>query len=176
MRLWSSRLLERELAEGCLSEREKVKYLLLPLIAGSLLSAPIYLITPNYGVIPPLAEKAYIFLGNIALSIVTFYGIRMGYRTNKNIDGKNFIERYIILSLPIFVKFTVFCLPGLFCFMILFGVLQKQLPWMKDNFSLVLRMLFPFILLWFYYLISESINRFGKFMCSDDSHGGRKSS
>jgi len=46
MRLWSSGLLEEELAKRYLSEWEKVKYLLLPAVVGTLLGGPIFLLRP----------------------------------------------------------------------------------------------------------------------------------
>lgn len=157
MRIWSSKLLEQELAETKLSDWEKTKYLILPLVLSTLVAGPIYLFTPNYGSNPPAFNGLSTFIGNIIMAVVTFYGIRLGYRTNKKIDGKCFIERYTILSVPIFIRCLVIMVPTLFVLMFIFMGIFK----LKEIFPLILKVVFPLIIFWFYYLISKSIKRFG---------------
>jgi len=157
MKIWSSRLLEKEFAEGKLSEWKKTKYLMLPIILSSLLAGPIYLVTPNYGTSFPPINIIFALISNIIIAFVTFFGIRMVYRANKKIDGERFVERFIILSVPIYIKFIVFSLPVFFVLMLLF---IRTLN-MRDIFPLFLRVIFPFVMFWFYYLIFKSIKRFG---------------
>jgi len=161
MRLWSSSKLERELARGQLSEWEKTKYLLLPLILGSLAGGPIYLITPRYGPTRPTLGSVGMLCGGVLMALVTYYGIRMGYRANQKIDGEHFIERYTVLSVPIFIKFVVGFIPAMIGMMIVARALGTALPFVKQNLSFILQLVFPLVYLWFYSLVAASIRNFG---------------
>jgi len=162
MRLWSSTLLENELAEGKLSEWEKVKYLLLPLILGSLSGGPLHFLTPRYGPKQPSYEFLSCLFGGVLLAIATFYGIRQGYRSNQKIDGQYFIERFTVLSVPIFIRFAVFFTPAVFILICIVIMLDRVFPGIKGYISHILRIIFPFILYWMYLMISHSFERFGE--------------
>ena len=155
MRLWYSRLLEHELAEGRLSEWEKTKYFLFPLMLSAFLSGPIWMITPNYGPIPPVTERFFTLLGGLITAAITYIGIKMGYRSNQRIDGKNFIERYAILSVPIFIRFIVIATT----LMIIILIFLRHS--MRDSVSPFLHVIIPLAYLYYFHLVALSIDRFG---------------
>lgn len=138
--------------------------MLFPLVLGALGGSPIYLITPRYGPTFPPIDGLFMVLGGVLMAIVTYYGIRMSYRINEKIDGENFIERYTVLSVPIFVKFFVFSIPALLLLMAIVGISSKYAIWLKGSFSLILRIIFPFVFFLFYYLVSRSIKRYGELL------------
>lgn len=162
MRIWSSEVLEAELARGQVFEREKVKYLLLPLLLSTLLGGPIYLITPNYGPRQPPLALLTSLAGAILVTIVTFYGIRHVYRTNKNIDGLDFIERYVVLSLPVHVRFIALMLPLTLVLGFVFYAVKRQHPGLADHFATWFGLLFPLFLIWLYRMIARSFERYGR--------------
>lgn len=161
MRLWSSELLEVELARGQVSEREKVKYLLLPMLLTALAGGPAYLITPNYGTRQPPLALLTSAIGGILVAIVTFYGIRHVYRTNKKIDGLHFVERYIVLSLPVHVRFAALMLPLTLVLGFVFYAVKRNHHGVADHFATWFGLLFPLLLVWLYRMIAASFERFG---------------
>lgn len=135
--------------------------MLLPLIVGAS-NGPIYFLTPRYGPKQPPSEFLIWLLGGVLLAVVTFYGIRLGYRTNQKIDGKYFIERFTVLSVPILIKFTVFSTPAIFLLLWAEMLLDRVLPGIKGYLSPILRIIFPIIMFWMYFSVSHSIRRFGE--------------
>ena len=161
MRIWSSELLETELARGQISEREKVKYLLLPILFSALAGGPAYLITPNYGSRqPPLALLTSAF-GGLLVALVTFYGVRHVYRTNKKIDGLCFIERYALLSLPVHVRFAALMLPLTVALGFAFYAFGKGHTGVADHFAIWINFALPLAMAWLYRMIAASFARFG---------------
>lgn len=162
MRLWSSELLEAELASGQVSEREKVKYLLLPMLLTTLAGGPVYLITPNYGPHQPPLTWLTSAASAILVTLVTFYGMRHVYRTNKKIDGLHFIERYAILSLPVHVRFVALMLPLTVLLGFAFYAFKKSHAGVADRFATWFGLLFPLVVAWLYRMIAASFTRFGR--------------
>ncbi len=96
------------------------------------------------------------------MALVTYYGIRMAYRVNQEADGKAFIERFAVLSVPVSVKFFVGLIPGIFVIFTIIAIASRVwvdlTPYVGPIFTLV----FPFIIFWFYWLVSRSVRRFGE--------------
>ena len=162
MRLWSCEDLENELARGQLSEREKVKYFLLPMLFAAIAGGPIYLVTPNYGPAQPPLALLVSFLSSVLMALVTFYGIRHVYRTNRAIDGLQFIERYAILSLPVHVRFFALLLPATLVPAIVFHGFRMTHPAVADGFATWFGLLFPLLMIWLFRMIAASFARFGQ--------------
>ena len=162
MYLWSCETLEAELARGKVSEREKVKYLLLPMLLTALSGGPIYLVTPTYGLRHPPLTLLSSFLSALLVAAVTFYGLRHVYRTNQNIDGRFFLERYIVLSLPVHVRFIALMLPLTLGLGFVFFAFRKQDPGAADFFATWFSLLFPVFMIWLYRMIAASFARFGR--------------
>ena len=169
MRLWSSKRLEFELAHALLPEREKLKYFILPLVLAALLGSPIFLITPNYGIKPSPLESVFILLRGLLMCMALYFGIRMSYRENKKIDNRNFIERYAILSVPVFIKFLCIVLPVQALIMIIFNSVIDSYPRINSFVSCFMQLSIPLFYLWFFYLIAQSFKRFGMLLLKNNT-------
>ena len=161
MYLWSCETLEAELARGQVSEREKVKYLLLPMLLTALGGGPIYLVTPNFGPQHPPLTLLISFLSAVLVAVVTFYGLRHVYRTNQKIDGRGVLERYVVLSLPVHVRFIALLLPVTIALALVFHALKPRFPGAADFFATWFSLLFPGFMIWLYRMIAASFRRFG---------------
>lgn len=162
MRLWSSEILEIELAREQLSEREKAKYLLLPLLFAGFIGGPLALLAPRYGVRPPRFDSLVALANGILMVWATFYGFRKIYRANQQIDGRNFIERYTVLVLPVNVRFLVAMIPLLVVLSVALRVLGRGFTDSSDSLQPFYRLIFPLATLVFYHLLARSFIRFGR--------------
>lgn len=149
MIFWSSYKLEEALVEGRLSEWDKLQYLMLPAVFSVMFGGPVYLLLPYYGA-KPEHHTGFALVGTVLMVLATYYGIRMGYRANQKIDGKCFIERYTILSFPVFVKFLVWLIPGTLTFLAVFGAFTHSAPELRPFVGPSLRIVFPFIVFLIY--------------------------
>ena len=162
MRLWSSEILEIELARGQLSEREKVKYLLLPILFVAFIGGPITWIAPRYGLRPPRSDILVALLNSLLMVAVTIYGIRKAYRANQQIDGRNFIERYAILVLPVNVRFAAMLAPILVAVLVALRLLDARISGGMAPLYPFYRLVFPLATLGFYQMLVRSFSRFGR--------------
>jgi hypothetical protein len=98
MRIWRTKKLVEELARGALSEREKVTYLVITAVMWT-----------TAALIPD--PKPWTIFDNIRLlSIaITISGYVMCFRVNQAADGRLFVERAVIISLPL--TFRIFVAP-----------------------------------------------------------------
>ena len=114
MYFWHTDALAQELKEGTVSESEKFKYFFTLFILISIAWS-----TTNF------FEPDEFTLSNIIQSIIDIIIVIVGtylcYAINREGDGINFIERYVCLNFPIFIKFTVFMLFGYTILGIIFG-------------------------------------------------------
>src|SRR5689334_18329784 len=106
MILFSSNRLERALAENTLTSWEKAKYIILIIIFYTC-SGPIYAITPSFGPRPPVGNTLVNFLSAILTIIITVFGAKKCFRTNKANDDVSFIERFAVLSMPIAIHLFI---------------------------------------------------------------------
>lgn len=161
MRLWSSELLEAELANGQVSEREKVKYLLLPMLLAGLSGGPLGRFAPRYGERPPSLDSALALLTGALMIWVVFYGMRNLYRINRRIDGHHFIERYTVLVLPASVRFFAGMIPLLVVLIVVLRALGRSIDGSADSLLPFYRLIFPVVTLVFYRVLARSFSRFG---------------
>jgi hypothetical protein len=171
VRLWSSDLLEIELARGQLSEREKIKYLVLPMLFTALIGGPLAWIAPRYGLRPPRFDSLVAVLNGILMVAVTLHGIRKAYRINKQIDGRQFIERYVVLVLPVSIRFCVAMVPLVVLLTVGFHLLDLRLQGGTPRFLPLHRLAFPLATLWLYHLLASSFSRFGRHLRRFESQG-----
>ena len=162
MRLWSSALLESELARGQLSEREKVNYLLLPILFTLFIGGPLSMIAPRYGLKPPRFDSLVALINGLLMVAVAFHGVRKAYRINRRIDGRDFIERFTVLALPVNVRFSVAAIPLLILLIVVFHLLDSRLLGGHLRILPLYRLAFPVATLWFYQMLSASFSRFGQ--------------
>lgn len=161
MILFSQSKVEKMLASGSFSEWEKAKYFLVAPIITALLGGPVFLIKPRYGIQPPPINSLATLAGGILVAIATYLGIRHLYRTNELIDGKNFIERCAVLSVPVFIKFTVISVPGFFVILLIATALTRNAPEQRDSIPVLLNIVFPLLMVWYYAVLNKSLRRFG---------------
>ena len=104
MRIWKTKKLVEELARDALSEREKATYFVFTAVLWTAAS-----LIPN--------PKPWTVFDNIRflLIAITILGYVMCFRVNKAGDGRCFVERAVIISVPL--TFRIFVLS--FCVHIL---------------------------------------------------------
>jgi len=161
MIFFSSKKLEARLAHNQLSDWEKVKYMLFQWLITILVGGPVFLVQPQYGSRPPFPNSLAMPIGGILMAIITYWWIKRTYLTNKKIDGKNFIERYTILSFPVFIKLTVWLVPGVLLILILFGLVTRNNHEMRRYVPVVINVFFVAVMFGFYWLINNSFRRYG---------------
>lgn len=96
MYFWNVKALVRDLSEGKVSEGGKMKYLLAYAILSALQVEIIRLIKEHFG--PILLVQAF------GMLVILAGGILACYQANRKRDGRDFIERFICLSLPLTIR------------------------------------------------------------------------
>ncbi|MBI1928643.1 hypothetical protein HYR99_30920 [Candidatus Poribacteria bacterium] len=96
MYFWNIQALSEDLKERRVSQREKMKYLLATAISHSI-SLPI-------SISVAWALGITTLLANVALSI---WGIVLCYQANRQGDDEEFIDRYICIRWPIYIRLFV---------------------------------------------------------------------
>lgn len=99
MYLWNTRKLASDLKHGRVSEKDKMLYML-----GNQLLITISIYEALF------QNQENDFMGLIELlvaSLIVIYGIVICYSANGKEEGRNFIEKFVCLSLPISIKLTL---------------------------------------------------------------------
>jgi hypothetical protein len=99
MILWNTKELSNQLSAGIVTEKEKMKYFL---ISSLVTVFTIAMVTEEKDLMLPLH---YGFLGVNLL--ITALGIWWAFRMNAQGDNKNFLDRIVVLSIPIFLRVIV---------------------------------------------------------------------
>ena len=151
MYFWSIKKLTTDLKDNKISEKEKFKYFLTLVILELIL---INLIVYTW---------QEINTANLINSLITFVGFILAvtiiYKKNKKGDNKNYIERYVCLSLPAAVRAFVYSLIAAFIFgiigTIVWGEQYTNTMASSDIFSNV--MAFVFFVVLIHYWIYKSV-------------------
>lgn len=109
MYLWNTNALAKELKEDTLPEREKFKYLMIYILLG-VVGFELLKYLPeevSQSVVSQTNVSESTVLMSIFNILVVTIGIYLCYETNSRGDGVKFIERYICLSLPLWIRITV---------------------------------------------------------------------
>jgi hypothetical protein len=126
MYLWNYKALAQDLKEHKLSSREKLKYLLAIMcyVPTGLMGSNwipgfyrfIYRIT-NFIVfqqaprVPPLKIfNTYNYFTDIATAVIIGIGVLFCFAINRRGDGRNFIERFMCLSIPVTIRISIYSL------------------------------------------------------------------
>jgi hypothetical protein len=119
MRYWNVQAAAKDLAAGEISELGKAKYL----IAGTILSI-ILTVLPQWIFVYTI--NTAIIVGYIISLFIVVVGIIQLYKINERIGATNFIERYVIFTLPAFIKVTTLYWIIYFIFIMFFAALRYE--------------------------------------------------
>ena len=164
MILLSSGKLERAIAKKILSNWEKTKYIILPIILTTLFYGPFYIIRPNYGVKPPLINSLFTFFFCIISTFIVYSGIKKCFKTNESTDKEFFIERFMILLIPIMFKLILFFVPFILILVVIVGSMREHLPIVFKRFPIILSAFCPIMYYIQYYLLNRSFVRLGNLL------------
>jgi hypothetical protein len=114
MYIWNVKALAQDLKAGQVSQKEKMKYFLVTIIVQMLMTSMPAQPSLQYGD----------FIRTVIFSIITAIGIVVCYKANSRGDDKEFVERFICLSLPIGVRISLLLFIGLILDIIIATVLQ----------------------------------------------------
>jgi len=157
----SSKKLELALAENRITGWEKAKYIFILTILGFVYS-PFYFFAPPYPS-PSLSVQTLDILAKLFSVLIIFYGIKRCFQINELIDHQSFIERLIILVVPIGLKIEIVSIPTGFTLIWIIAHFSKN-----TNLHQATRALFSiggFIITYFYYFfLRRSFTRFSQIM------------
>lgn len=111
MYFWKINKLVKELSENSISQNEKYKYLLTFMIITAFIIEVSEYVSENPSFIPITCS--------ILVLLATVVGTIYCYRLNRQGDNLDFVDRYICLYIPIFIKVTVFFIIMFSSYMIL---------------------------------------------------------
>lgn len=107
MIIFSSKKLESKISSNELTSWEKTKYLIFIVVVSSGISGPIYVFTPSFGPKQPPWQMTILLLSCISFVLISYWGIKKCYKTNMLIDDVFFIERFVMLNIPMTMKFIL---------------------------------------------------------------------
>lgn len=106
MYFWKTDKLVNDFSNENVTQYEQFKYMLL----YSLLTV---LALDRY-LVPDSPYTAYDFINTISFLFITFWGVRLCYKSNQQNDDNDFIARFICLGLPVIVRIFVIFVPTYF--------------------------------------------------------------
>jgi small-conductance mechanosensitive channel len=163
MILWSSRELEQALASGELDAWSKVKYLMVPIVLGSL-SVPFYVLRPVYGTRAPALNSLFSFVFGVLAAYLACWGLRRCFLANNEIDGKAFFEQITILMVPILIRIIVLGILGSLGLLIVIANLKDRVPALFYRASILVSALSPILTYVAYVMLVNSIRRLGRLL------------
>lgn len=114
MYFWRVNKLIEDFRNDSVSEKEKLKYMILFGIAIEIISSPIMWIDTKYSIMDSIDL--------IVMLATTVCGTYYCYSKNKSGDNKDFITRFMCLGLPVGTRLLVFALPAY----IIVGIIENQ--------------------------------------------------
>ncbi|MDP2278018.1 MAG: hypothetical protein Q8K51_07330 [Nitrospirota bacterium] len=160
MILISSIKLEQKIAQKALTSWEKTKYIIITTALYSF-TTPIYVLTPSFGTKPPIGDALVSFLSSIAAVLITYFGIKKSYLTNKIFDDVHFIERFTILNVPITIKFMMTLLPAFLLLAFFSASLGGDKEIRTEIMSYSMRIMSPIGIFVYYIFLNRSFQRLG---------------
>lgn len=136
MYFWNVRSLETELKKRSLSQRDKYKYFLSFMIITVFgMESSLYL----------AEEPTFIMLSqSLSVLLLTIIGTIYCFKVNDRGDSNEFIERYICLFLPIFIRVSIFFVISFSAYMIIgfalygdmFDTFTDKINWVDVIFTI----------------------------------------
>jgi hypothetical protein len=141
MYLWEIKKLESDLQRGSLTQYEKYKYLMAFMIITAICMEGSSYISEIFS-FPRFFESSFVLLA-------TIFGTMYCYKVNKAGDNSDFIDRYICLYLPIFIRlmvlfffaFSVFIILGYLTLGDSFDVSADKTTWVDVIFTSVFELM-----------------------------------
>lgn len=99
MYLWNTKELAVKLKDGELAQAERFKYFFVFIVLFTL-GGEVCLYLGERPTVISITES-------IMVMVITVVGTLLSYKINKAGDDKEFIDRYVCLSIPLFIKLTV---------------------------------------------------------------------
>ena len=104
MYLWKTSNLVAELKAGTMSEKDKMLYVLITGLAYGVMSDPLFSVGIEYSILD--------WAGLVLMIFTTVLGTLYGYKMNREGDNRDFITRYVSLSVPVGVRLFLVALVG----------------------------------------------------------------
>ncbi len=135
MYIWDIKKLESDIRRGSLTQSEKYKYLLVFMIIAALCMEGSSYVSELFS-FPRLFESSFVILA-------TIFGTMYCYKVNREGDDSDFIDRYICLYLPIFIRlvvqfffvFSAFIIFGYLAFGDSFDINADRTTWVDTVFT-----------------------------------------
>ncbi len=156
----SSKKAEIAISQNNISSKSKFKYVFLTFFLLS--PEPVYLITPEFGGDGTVYDPFLSFLSWLLFIYISYLGIKKCYLKNKQIDDSNFIERLIILNVPVLIKFILIILP--LTFIMTWGAKTSgfEYNYQTVGYQAFFAILVPLVTYIYYYILNESFERLSK--------------
>ncbi|NQU10401.1 hypothetical protein HQ590_06410 [bacterium] len=154
--IFTSRKLERALAEGRIAGWEAARYYFVPTIIAAVMAMPCWLLRPRYSIHPKPVVILVQFLLQVLAGVLVYHGVKKCFRTNHQIDSRDFISRIVILGFPVFIKVIGLALVASLA---LVHVGMRFLP--RVHPQILGATLWPLMIFVTFALINESLKRFG---------------
>ena len=158
MILFSSKKIEDCLVSGKLDSYQKYKYLALTFFLFTI-SGPIFIVTPKFEIEPSVIRPLLSFISWIVYVFVLINGIKKCYRTNKKIDDNFFVERFILLHLPLIMKFIAILLTSSLALYYLIVLVTGKNEFPTIYFPFFISIFVPATTYVFYVLLDRSFKR-----------------
>lgn len=163
MILISSRKLENKIPKNELTDWEKTKYLIFMFIFSGT-AAFFSLLKPNFGPEPPRWDTIITLSSCIASVLISYFGIKKCYLINKEVDNAHFIERFVILSVPMITKFLLFNVSAFILYIIIWAYLFGKEQPSKDLTYYLFSGIGIIIGIAFYVFLTRSFHRLALLM------------
>ncbi|MCX6897575.1 MAG: hypothetical protein NT105_02640 [Verrucomicrobia bacterium] len=159
--IFSSRKLEEALAANLLSPWEKTKYLVFGILVCGI-SYPLVFALPNYNNQSfSISTRLILGLLWVVNILVVYRGVRSCFQTNSTIDNSAFVERFIILNFPVFIKYWAILIPLILGSFWRVWMLRTLYPNIWDSYREFLSVLTVIATYLFYVFLNRSFARLG---------------
>lgn len=101
MYLWNVKKLSSGLKENKISEKEKMKYFMVMMLIWTLMFSLSALFPVQ------LTDKLNYLTVSFFILVLTFVGLYSCYQANRDGDNKDFVARFVCISLPINIRLLV---------------------------------------------------------------------
>ena len=145
------------MSKGEINRWDEARYYFVPMVVGAGLSNSVWLLRPRYSDNPePLASLGILLL-HVLAGLVVYNGVRRCFRSNVEIDGREFISRMVVLGFPVLLKIAP---SNIVASMTLSYVSRSALPGVHPH--LLVYTLAPIWNFFTFLLLDRSLRRFGQ--------------